>query len=1077
MRLLRMEEETNEMRSLALTPTWSVATVLTIFVVVSLIVERSIHRLCNTKREELPPRESLARMLEFLWVVRNVLAAQKRSRLEREASGKGGVGSETLEARFSGEVGKLLSWINGCRRVDAELELQENEDSCCLKEGRSEECHTSEDESIKIEDDADEEQAASEIAIQKSRGSASDARLAAAHEQMRSAEEDAAEWKWKYDIAVRKTKAALEKAANVQERTNKETQLREDALREEFSSHLVVKEDEIKEKNRRIEYAEQCLTTSNLELKAAESKMQSYGTEISSLKLEIKVLVEKLETANAKAQSYDKEARILEQEKIHLEQRYQSEFERFAEVQERCNRSEKECKRATELADRARADAVSAQKKKSEFQKLEIERLAQIERAQRHVESLYSDWDLLPPKIIKDPEAKKPEDWDDKEYIPNPEDKKPEGYEDIPKEIPDPDAKKPEDWDDEEDGEWTAPTISNHEYKGPWKPKKIKNPNYQGKWKAPIWLRETKQKPLLATVEKMKEELMLLGFISLLLTATSSIISTICIPSKFYGGHFATCTRPEFDEGVKHNSSEGRKLEMLSVLPHPLRRMLNGLDSNPCEKAFLERLHRFIFVMAITHICYSCLTVLLAIVKIHSWRAWEDLARMDCHDPFTEINREKTLRRQTTFVRHHASSPLFKNSFLIWVVRTKLSFLLFNAFYVVIYACFLLTLTNSAIKLEFSHEALFLCSSSSDVLSLCHPTSPKRILAPIPRAPPYMFLSAIWTFGGSHRLPYSSPGLHLGMLFCYLSAHYINYASSLTSITFVSSCSWQNHSLQLDYDFHSYMIRSMEEEFHRIVGVSVPLWGFVVAFMLFNVEGSNLYFWISVVPITLVLLLGAKLQHVIAILTLETAGLTEHSEVGKLKPRDDLFWFKKPELFLPLIHFILFQWQFGYKSCFIRSHFLVYIRLVLGFAGQFLCSYSTLPLYALVTQMGTKYKAALIPQIIRETLLGLGKAARRKTRDGIFTDDPTMHTDTRTVMFEEENHHLLDIPENDAVPATQIEFQPASFIPASPTTVANETSCRAATRFLRPSASVPSSERSNFHVEDMPRSSSMPVRK
>ncbi|KAJ6388046.1 hypothetical protein OIU77_026586 [Salix suchowensis] len=85
--------------------------------------------------------------------------------------------------------------------------------------------------------------------------------------------------------------------------------------------------------------------------------MQSYGIEISSLKLEIKVLVEKLETANAKVQSYDKEARILEQEKIHLEQRYQSEFERFAEVQERCNRSEKECKRATELADRTRADA------------------------------------------------------------------------------------------------------------------------------------------------------------------------------------------------------------------------------------------------------------------------------------------------------------------------------------------------------------------------------------------------------------------------------------------------------------------------------------------------------------------------------------------------------------------------------------------------------------------------------------------------------------------------------------------------------------------------------------------------
>jgi calreticulin len=109
-----------------------------------------------------------------------------------------------------------------------------------------------------------------------------------------------------------------------------------------------------------------------------------------------------------------------------------------------------------------------------------------IDNVEKQKGSLYSDWDLLPPKKIKDPDAKKPEDWDDVEYIPDPEDKKPEGYDDIPKEITDPDAKKPEDWDDEEDGEWTAPTIPNPEYKGPWKQKKIKNPSYKGKWKAPM---------------------------------------------------------------------------------------------------------------------------------------------------------------------------------------------------------------------------------------------------------------------------------------------------------------------------------------------------------------------------------------------------------------------------------------------------------------------------------------------------------------------------------------------------------------------------------------------------------------
>ncbi|XP_078149087.1 calreticulin-like [Carex rostrata] len=109
-----------------------------------------------------------------------------------------------------------------------------------------------------------------------------------------------------------------------------------------------------------------------------------------------------------------------------------------------------------------------------------------IDNVEKQTGSIYEDWDILPPKQIKDPEAKKPEDWDDKEYIPDPEDKKPEGYDDIPKEIADPDAKKPEDWDDEEDGEWTAPTIPNPEYKGPWKQKKIKNPNYKGKWTAPL---------------------------------------------------------------------------------------------------------------------------------------------------------------------------------------------------------------------------------------------------------------------------------------------------------------------------------------------------------------------------------------------------------------------------------------------------------------------------------------------------------------------------------------------------------------------------------------------------------------
>ncbi|PKU71641.1 calreticulin [Dendrobium catenatum] len=100
--------------------------------------------------------------------------------------------------------------------------------------------------------------------------------------------------------------------------------------------------------------------------------------------------------------------------------------------------------------------------------------------------SLYSDWDILPPRQIRDPDAKKPEDWEDREFIADENDSKPEGYDNIPSEIPDQNARKPEDWNTEEKGEWKAPMIPNPEYKGPWKQKKIRNPNYKGKWKAPM---------------------------------------------------------------------------------------------------------------------------------------------------------------------------------------------------------------------------------------------------------------------------------------------------------------------------------------------------------------------------------------------------------------------------------------------------------------------------------------------------------------------------------------------------------------------------------------------------------------
>ncbi|KAM7277973.1 hypothetical protein ACFE04_005107 [Oxalis oulophora] len=515
-------------------------------------------------------------------------------------------------------------------------------------------------------------------------------------------------------------------------------------------------------------------------------------------------------------------------------------------------------------------------------------------------------------------------------------------------------------------------------------------------------LQKSNRKPLFQALEKMKEELMLLGFISLLLTATSRTIANICIPSKFYDSAFTPC---EISEVQEKEENEGRKLLVASVFPQSSRRMLDALNRNTCEEGYepfvsfegLEQLHRFIFLMAITHITYSCLTMLLAIVKIHSWRAWEDEAHFNRHDSLHTTTREMTMQRQTTFVKYHASNPLTRNSFVIWV--------------------------------EF-----------------------------------YLRKCDIFVHGNLQTCLFRQFGRSV------VRSDYLILRKG-----FITS-----HQLTLRYDFHNYMIRSMEEEFQKIVGVSAPLWGFVVAFMLFNIKGSNLYFWIAIIPTTLVLLVGAKLQHIIATLALEQAGTSGYFAGAKMRPRDELFWFKKPELMLFLIHFILFQnafelasfiwfwWQFGYNSCFIQNHLVVYIRLSLGFGGQFLCSYSTLPLYALVTQMGTNYKAALIPEKIRETIHGWGKDARKKRRHGPLTDDSTVHTERSTVLSVEDYDISYDSPRAETGLDRDIELQRIE--------VGSINATGFGTPLIQPSVSS-LSPKSSFQIEGAPRATSMPPRR
>jgi mlo protein len=61
------------------------------------------------------------------------------------------------------------------------------------------------------------------------------------------------------------------------------------------------------------------------------------------------------------------------------------------------------------------------------------------------------------------------------------------------------------------------------------------------------------------------------------------------------------------------------------------------------------------------------------------------------------------------------------------------------------------------------------------------------------------------------------------------------------------------------------------------------------------------------IPLVIVLIIGMKLQHVIATLALEHSGVKGPFVGLLLKPRDQLFWFNQPKFLLHVIHFIFFE--------------------------------------------------------------------------------------------------------------------------------------------------------------------------
>ncbi|KAL5143101.1 MLO-like protein 8 [Glycine soja] len=223
------------------------------------------------------------------------------------------------------------------------------------------------------------------------------------------------------------------------------------------------------------------------------------------------------------------------------------------------------------------------------------------------------------------------------------------------------------------------------------------------------------------------------------------------------------------------------------------------------------------------------------------------------------------------------------------------------------------------------------------------------------------------------------------------------------------------------FNFQKYIKRSLEDDFKVVVGVSPVLWASFVVFLLLNVNGWHAMFWASLIPVVIILAVGTKLQAALANMAIE---ITERHAVVQGIPlvqgSDRYFWFGRPQLVLHLIHFALFQnafqityflwiwYSFGLRNCFHADYKLAVVKVALGLGVLCLCSYITLPLYALVTQMGSRMKKSIFDEQTSKALKKWHMAVKKKqgvklgnskvrAMDGSSTDStihssgPTLH--------------------------------------------------------------------------------------
>uniref|UniRef100_A0A2P2NHU2 Uncharacterized protein MANES_10G044600 n=1 Tax=Rhizophora mucronata TaxID=61149 RepID=A0A2P2NHU2_RHIMU len=188
------------------------------------------------------------------------------------------------------------------------------------------------------------------------------------------------------------------------------------------------------------------------------------------------------------------------------------------------------------------------------------------------------------------------------------------------------------------------------------------------------WLKRKHRPALVESLEKVKAELMLMGFISLLLTVLQEPISNFCI-SESLASTWHPCSKKQETKVSKDSTGDRRRLLQLLDSGEIHRRSLATSKYDKCldkrKVAFvsaygIHQLHIFIFVLAITHVLYCIITYILGNSKMRKWRRWEDETKTIEYQYHNDPERFR-FARDTSFGRRHlqlwSRSPI-----LLWIV-------------------------------------------------------------------------------------------------------------------------------------------------------------------------------------------------------------------------------------------------------------------------------------------------------------------------------------------------------------------------------------------------------------------------